>query len=101
MKGGNNPKRFNDPIQDKSRSLGRKNEKNTLIGLPYQNNIRDSSVSNSSNPVTNPSSKGKPGQFGMMNNFMASNLPQQFYNSGSAGAYSYEINLNAVNSTTG
>ena len=36
----------------------------------------------------------------MMNNFMASNLPQQFYNSGGAGAsaYSYDINLNAVNS---
>jgi hypothetical protein len=61
--------------------------------------MRDSSVSNSSNPVNNPSSKSKPGQFGMMNNFMASNLPQQFYNSGGAGAsaYSYDINLNAVN----
>lgn len=39
----------------------------------------------------------------MMNNFMASNLPQQFYNQGGAGAsaYSYDINLNAVNNGSG
>ena len=65
IKGGNQ-KRFgqhnNDHIQDmsnKSRSLGRKTtDKANLIGLPYgqvTSNIRDSSVSNNSNPAGNSS----------------------------------------------
>ena len=43
----------------------------------------------------------------MMNNFMPSNLPQAFYNVGgpagknSSQNYSYDINLNAVNKSTG
>jgi len=49
-----NAKRINDPIQEisnKSRSLGRKNEKNQIVNMPYGNvgSIRDSSVSNTSN----------------------------------------------------
>ena len=59
--------------------------------MPYQNptnNIRDSSVSNTSNPTGNSSlatynsqiaGKPKGNQFGMMNNFMPSNLPTSFY----------------------
>lgn len=109
---------INNDIQNKSRSLGRKtNEKQNIINnMPYQNpntNIRDSSVSNTSNPAGNSSlatynsvtGKQKAGgQFGMMNNFMPTNLPHSFYNpangpsSTANGAnYSYEINLNAVN----
>lgn len=93
--------------------------------LPYGqiNNIRDSSVSNTSNPngssslATYTSNGGKKSNygssnagnnFGMMNNFMPSNLvPQNFYNQGqsrggpSDSAYNYEINLNAVNKSLG
>lgn len=89
-------------------------------GQPYNhvNNIRDSSVSNNSNPngssLAAYSSVGQrpntkfgqgstpstSGQFGMMNNFMPGNLSQAFYpqaNQSSSQAYAYEINLNAVN----
>jgi hypothetical protein len=93
--------------------------------MPYGqiNNIRDSSVSNTSNPngssslATYTSNGGKKSNygssnasnnFGMMNNFMPSNLvPQNFYNQGqsrggpSDSAYNYEINLNAVNKSLG
>jgi hypothetical protein len=108
-------------MNNKSRSLGRKTtEKQNQIGIAYgQNNIRDSSVSNTSNPSTNMNkvkfgSNSGQGVYNMMNNFMVNNLPQTFYNqmsinnvrSGAGGAtqgnkdesnYSYEINLNAVN----
>lgn len=93
--------------------------------MPYgqNNNIRDSSVSNTSNPngssslATYTSNGGKKSNygssnagnnFGMMNNFMPSNLvPQNFYNQGQSrggpgdSAYNYEINLNAVNKSLG
>jgi hypothetical protein len=80
-------------MQNKSRSLGRKTtEKSNLIGITYgQNNIRDSSVSNNSNPnggaasnIAGYSSSTKskfgtnnqPAGYNMMNNFMGnSNLP--------------------------
>ena len=81
IKGNVNPKRFNqhsDPLQDmnnKSRSLGRKtNEKNQMIlnqNMPYgqMNNIRDSSVSNTSNQngsgfASYTSNGGKKSNFG-------------------------------------
>jgi len=60
--------------------------------MPYNNpnnNIRDSSVSNTSNPTGNSSlatynsvaGKQKGNQFGMMNNnFMPTNMPHSFYN---------------------
>jgi hypothetical protein len=126
-----NTKRFNqqqnDPIQDasnKSRSLGRKTNDKTQMMMnqnqPYGHvsNMRDSSVSNNSNPNSSslaayssvgqrPNTKfgqgstpSTSGQFGMMNNFMPSNLSQAFYpqaNQSSSQAYAYEINLNAVN----
>lgn len=77
-------------MNNKSRSLGRKTtEKSNQIGMAYgQSNIRDSSVSNNSNPsssvvgYTTAQSKvkfggGNSGQgvYGMMNNFMVNNLP--------------------------
>ena len=105
----------------KSRSLGRKTNDKAMMNMPYgqiSNNIRDSSVSNNSNPAgssslaaytsaANPkkfsTNQGGGSQFNMINNFMG-NLPQTFYNQVSlsnpkdAGSnYSYDINLNAVN----
>jgi hypothetical protein len=83
---------------------------------PYgvSNNIRDSSVSNSSNPAGNSSlaaynsqaAKQKAGgNFGLMNNFMPSNLPSQLFNPSGVGGtgsnYAYDINLNAVNKSGG
>jgi hypothetical protein len=92
-----------------------------------QGNIRDSSVSNNSNPNGSNSVVGYTsvnsnkvkfgnnsgqGVYNMMNNFMVNNLPQTFYNqvninnvrSGNPPDdqnYSYEINLNAVNKSMG
>jgi len=80
-------------MSNKSRSLGRKTtDKANLIGMPYGqvNNIRDSSVSNNSNPAGSSSlaaytSVGKnnaankystnSSNYNMMNNFMSNNLP--------------------------
>lgn len=81
--------------------------------------MRDSSVSNTScqnssslaayssvgprsnNKFGQNSNQGPNGQFGMMNNFMPSNLSQAFYpqanQNSTSQAYAYEINLNAVN----
>ena len=85
-------------MSNKSRSLGRKttDKAANVIGMPYgQNNIRDSSVSNTSNPAGSTNLQGytsvgqnkksygtgaTSNQYNMMNNFMASNLPQTFYN---------------------
>jgi hypothetical protein len=82
--------------------------------IPYGHisNTRDSSVSNNSNPIGSSSlaaytsvNNAANKKLGMMNNFMPSNLAQQFYNvgsvEGSGGNYNYEINLNAVNKTGG
>ena len=116
-------------MNNKSRSLGRKpTDKQNMIGMPYgQNNIRDSSVSNTSNPAGSSNLAGytsvgqnkkqfgasnSTSQYNMMNNFIASNLPQTFYNQVSINNvrgggnpddsnYSYEINLNAVNKSLG
>jgi len=112
-------------ITNKSRSLGRKQtDKASMLSMPYgqSTNIRDSSVSNNSNPTgsslaaytsaANGSNKSKfnsnpSQQYKQMNNFMSNNLPN-FYNqvniNNVRGApnqedknYSYDINLNAVN----
>ena len=76
---------------------------------PYTSNIRDSSVSNNSSHAGSSSlaaynknqargSQSNSNQFGMMNNFMSSNLQQAFYqNSRGPDGYNYDINLNAVN----
>lgn len=90
--------RNNKVVKNGNRSLGRKpTDKNAVLQMPYgqSSNIRDSSVSNNSNPAGSSSlaaytsgqqkkfagNQNSGAQFNMMNNFMSNNLPQTtFYN---------------------
>jgi len=111
----NNPRKFHppyDPIQQensaKPRSHGRNPKEPGKGSMPYgQANIRESSVSNNSNPTGStlapyPSGVAPKPKQGW---FAPNALPQSFYTGvgrqNNNNTYGYNINLNAVNKSLG